>query len=667
MLPGWWLSKEDTRLWSPLLDEGQWLALFARTDFDEQPLFFYNVENESSRNHALIIATAGQLPDDMAKESSGLLVICGSQDQKHGQLTTSLLNHLAKHSSCNAKAVIWNELANFDLVNRCCVVLWDLVDCCPLLDNAEEFGVLKDLLYNCNKLIWVCKDHTSNPRSALMTGVLRTVKWERSHDDLSFIVLEYGGETCNEDAFMRAVSSLIKNGLTGAGDSVRNGEFRLQEGELWTNRVKEETDVTHALHDKSLKRSDCLPQARKQRFGTITEPIKLHIPTPGVLGALEFVEDEAWKIPLGDQEVEVRIMAIALSPSDLMLAMGEGLKGDGTGFGIEGAGRVSRCGANVLQFRSGDRVVCLKTCSSNQTLATFYRGPASAVFPIPGNMPYQDAVSVPTPFIMANHVLLDVAKLANGDTILIHPGLEATSQVAIQIAQKSGARFLVTASNLDEQELLTKRLKVPKSFILSLSDHSFADHVERITDAKGVNIVLNLDAGHDARARLWNCIATSGHFVDLCRAATGESLDMEPFTRGATYNMVEPLALLYGSSPSQMRGIAELLTMLGAGEIQTPWPLHLKTYSDIESSFRQMQSGDFQGRIILCPDESDLVSVSDSMSCVPRTSLTRIERSFLARHLNTSLRQTPRMSSLEVSEGLVEALQNGWYLKVQNI
>lgn len=89
---------------------------------------------------------------------------------------------------------------------------------------------------------------------------------------------------------------------------------------------------------------------------------------------------------------------------------------------------------------------------------------------------------------------------------------------------------------------------------------------------------------------------------------------MEPFTRGATYNMVDPSTLMYGSSQSQMQGIAELFAMLSAGEIQTPWLLHLKSNSDIEFSFRQMQSGDFQGRIILCPGKDDLVSVSESMS-----------------------------------------------------
>lgn len=362
--------------------------------------------------------------------------------------------------------------------------------------------------------IWVCKDQIANPQSALMTGVLRTVKWERSHNDISFIVLECGGENFNEHGVIRAVFSLIENGLSGAVDSVRNGEFRLQEDELWTNRLTEEAEVTEALHHMSLRRRNDLPQARKQRFGTITQPIELHISTPGVLGALEFVEDEAWRKPLSDQEVEVQIMAVALSPSDLMLAMGEVLKSYGTGFGIEGAGIVSRCGANVHQFRSGDRVVCLKTCFSNQALATFYRGPASAVFHIPANMLYQDAVSVPTPFKMAIHGLLDVAKLVKGDIILIHPGSDATSQAAIQIAQKQGARVIVTASNFDEQELLTKRLKVPESLVLSLSDHSFADHIEQMTGAKRVNIVLNSDAGHDARARLWKCIATSGRFVD---------------------------------------------------------------------------------------------------------------------------------------------------------
>ncbi|KAE9962826.1 hypothetical protein BLS_009972 [Venturia inaequalis] len=588
----WWLGKEDTRLWSPLLDEGQWLALLARTHFEEKPLIFYNVENESSRNHALIIAMADVMPDREAEEHSGLLVICGSHDQKRGQLATSLLKDLASRTTHNAQAIVWNELANFDLVDQYCVVLWDLVDGCPLLGNAVEFTVLKDLLYTCNKLIWVCKDHIANPQSALMTGVMRTVKWERSHDDISFIVLECGSEHLNEDVIVRAVFSLIENGLSGAVDSVRNGEFRLQQGELWTNRVTEEAEVTEALYHMSLKRRNDIPQARKQRLETITRPIKLHISTPGVLGALEFVEDEAWGRPLGVQEIEVQIMAVALSPSDLMLAMGEVLKGYGTGFGIEGAGIVSRCGANVNQFRSGDRVVCLKT-----------------LFHIPAHMLYEDAVSIPTPFKMANHGLLDVARLVKGDTVLIHPGSDAISQAAIQIAQKHGARVFVTASNLDEQELLTKRLKVPKNLVLSLSDHSFADHIEQMTGAKGVNVVLNSDARHDARARLWKCTATSGRFVDLRQAATGESLDMEPFMRGATYNMVDSSTLMYGSGRSQMQETGELLAMLLAGEIQTPWPLHLKTYSDIESSFRQMQAGDFQGRIILCPDKDDLVSV----------------------------------------------------------
>lgn len=108
----------------------------------------------------------------------------------------------------------------------------------------------------------------------------------------------------------------------------------------------------------------------------------------------------------------------------------------------------------------------------------------------------------------------------------------------IQVAQYIGAEIFVTVSSLDKCDLL-KGYGIKDDHIFNSHDLSFAKGIKRMTNGKGVDVILNTLTG-EALRQTWACISPFGRFVELGKAdvLANNGLEMKHFLANASFALV---------------------------------------------------------------------------------------------------------------------------------
>ncbi len=238
------------------------------------------------------------------------------------------------------------------------------------------------------------------------------------------------------------------------------------------------------------------------------------------------------------------------------------------------------------------------------------RQPADACVKMPDSMSFAQAAGLPVMLTTAYYSLITLGRVRAGETVLIHSAAGAVGQVAIQLAQRAGARVLVTCSQ-PKRELLRERYGLSDEAIFSSRDDSFVSGVLEATGGQGVDIVLNSLAGRLLHAT-WNCIRPFGRFIEVGKRDIhlNSNLGMEPFRRNVVFASVD-MILVHELDPKLSRELLrETLRLVFDGEIRPPEGLFEFSYGQVERAFRLMQLGRHTGKIVLVPDDDEAVMVA---------------------------------------------------------
>ena len=147
---------------------------------------------------------------------------------------------------------------------------------------------------------------------------------------------------------------------------------------------------------------------------------------------------------VGDDEVLVRVKAAALNHLDLRLRSGKSPRPVDLPHigGVDIAGDVEAVGKNVTDVKAGARVVIdptVKTPKGPMVVGVnFYGGfaeyvkvPAVNAVPIPDEVSYDDAATLPICYVTAWYGLFDRGNMQKDETVLVHaPGSVLGAQVA---------------------------------------------------------------------------------------------------------------------------------------------------------------------------------------------------------------------------------------------
>lgn len=112
-------------------------------------------------------------------------------------------------------------------------------------------------------------------------------------------------------------------------------------------------------------------------------------------------------------------------------------------------------------------------------------------------------------------------------------------QAAIQLAKHVGAEIFVTVSSEEKRRLLEEEYQIPEDHIFNSRDTAFARGILRMTNGKGVDVVLN-SLADEALRKTWECIAMFGRFIEVGKKdiLANNGLDMMPFLRNVTFASV---------------------------------------------------------------------------------------------------------------------------------
>lgn len=312
------------------------------------------------------------------------------------------------------------------------------------------------------------------------------------------------------------------------------------------------------------------------------------VATPGQLDAIARRRVE--RPPMQADQVEIEVDAVALNHKDILLALGLIPSADPglPSLGFECCGRVVQVGSQVSGLAVGDEVVALGT----GCLATSVCLPADLVRPKPRNIDKIDAVTIPVAFVTATYALEELARLRQGDRVLIHAATGGVGLAAVQIAQVTGAQIFATAGSEEKREFLRQR---GIEHVMDSRTPTFADEILSKTNGEGMDVVLNSLPGALLERSL-AVLAPHGRFVELGvrDALEGRAIALSLFARGASFCAIGYTNLL----PRLGLRFADIIARAEIGEIR-PLPKRLFSIDDLPEALSHLSRARHIGKVVV--------------------------------------------------------------------
>lgn len=187
--------------------------------------------------------------------------------------------------------------------------------------------------------------------------------------------------------------------------------------------------------------------------------------------------------------IVIRVEAVSIEGGDTLNRQGGALTSKPHIVGYQAAGEVVEIGADVKDFKPGDKAV---TTGFNGSHAELRAVAARTAWKIPKGCDVKLAAVVPVPFGTAHDCLFEFGRLKSGETVLVQAGASGVGVAAIQLAKRAGARVLATASS-DERLARLKPLGLDHGINYKTED--VVKSVMKLTDNKGVNLVVDSVGG----------------------------------------------------------------------------------------------------------------------------------------------------------------------------
>ena len=192
----------------------------------------------------------------------------------------------------------------------------------------------------------------------------------------------------------------------------------------------------------------------------------------------------------GPGQVRIRVGAAGVNFADTLARIG--LYPDApklpTVVGYEVAGVVDRVGSGVTGVAVGTRVLAL-TRFGGYSSSVVVR--ADQAVPIPADLSIEKAAAIPVNYLTAWIMLVWLGNVHAGETVLVHAAAGGVGQAALQICTWRGARVIGTASASKHERLRAAGV----AHCIDYTTQDFEAEVARITDGKGVDIVLDAVGG----------------------------------------------------------------------------------------------------------------------------------------------------------------------------
>lgn len=304
----------------------------------------------------------------------------------------------------------------------------------------------------------------------------------------------------------------------------------------------------------------------------------------------------------GPGELRLRVRAFGLNRAEAMFRSGTYLEQPNlpSRLGYEAAGTVEAIGEGVTGFAIGDKVSTIPAFSMNQYGVYGEQAivPATATVKHPDQLSWEQAAAIWMQYLTAYGALIEVARLAPGDAVIITAASSSVGLAAIQIANATGAISIAATRTSAKRAALFDH---GAQHVIMTEDQDLAEEVKRITHGHGARVTFDPVAGEGVETLAQ--AAAQGGIIILYGALAHSATPFPLFTalrKGLTlrgYTLFE----VVGDPERMPRGKQYVLDGLASGKLK---PIIAKTFpfEKIIDAHRFMESNEQIGKIIVTVD-----------------------------------------------------------------
>jgi putative PIG3 family NAD(P)H quinone oxidoreductase len=211
----------------------------------------------------------------------------------------------------------------------------------------------------------------------------------------------------------------------------------------------------------------------------------------------------------GAGEILIKVAAAGLNHADLSQAKGAYPPPPGASdtLGMEVSGEVAELGADVSDWRAGDKVCALIPGGGYAEYAT---ASSKSVLPVPKNVDVADAAALPEVHFTVWTNLMDAARLKPGESVLIHGGTSGIGTAAIQLCVARGHKVFSTAASPEKCAAIEKL----GGFAINYKESDFVEIVKGQTAGRGVDVILDMVGGEYIQRNM-SAAAIWGRIVNI--------------------------------------------------------------------------------------------------------------------------------------------------------
>jgi NADPH2:quinone reductase len=261
--------------------------------------------------------------------------------------------------------------------------------------------------------------------------------------------------------------------------------------------------------------------------------------------------------------------------------------------GLDCAGVVLAVGENVREFRVGQRVAAFVDGGSYAEVAL---ARPVLTYPIPDNVSDEDACGLVV-LVTARNILKVAARIASGESVLIHAAAGGVGSVAVQLARQFGAgKIIGTVGNMSKADYARE---CGADVVLSAGD--FVQGTRDATNGAGVDVILVSVAGAGFPTSM-DVLAPFGRYVNYGNAGGAPGSVKTNELHANNRSVIGYSSGHYRANrPEALRSaVAETYSAIGDKKLKVPVS---KTYpmKEAADAHRFIESRKSFGKILLKP------------------------------------------------------------------
>jgi len=301
----------------------------------------------------------------------------------------------------------------------------------------------------------------------------------------------------------------------------------------------------------------------------------------------------------GAKEVLIEVRAAGINYAEIEITKGKYQVPKQLPFvmGFEASGIVAEVGSQVRNHKVGDKITSIV---SSGGYAEYAIADAGAAIPIPNEISFAEAASIPIQGLSAYSLLKSAAKPQATESVLVQSAAGGVGLYLVQLLKIMGAKKVIALASSKEKLDLVKSLGA--DFTFTYSDPGWADGVRAATNGRGVDVVLEAASG-EVGEESFKLIAPFGRVIVFGARNIYDTVSPER-VRQLIYKNQSLIGFNFPSlRPRQIaESVPHLLDLISQRKVKlfatTSFPL-----TNVKTAFEALSSRQTIGKVVLMPHQ----------------------------------------------------------------